>query len=99
MPDESDANRNQGDESENIQVPPISKPVAGAAAGALIGSIAGPVGAAVGGAVGALAGKSAASGKPFAPKVRRAVRKVMAPSRMLKMPFPNSTAKPLRAGH
>jgi len=49
MPDDPDMEEKESPElSENIQVPPISKPVAGAAAGALIGSVAGPIGAAVG---------------------------------------------------
>ena len=76
MPDDSDMQGKESPESsEDIQIPPISKPVAGAAAGALIGSIAGPVGAAVGGAIGALAGKTSASGRPVVPTAKKAVKR------------------------
>ena len=78
MPHDPDMQgKDSPESSENIQVPPISKPVAGAAAGALIGSIAGPVGAAVGGAIGALAGKTSASGRPVVPTAKKAVKRVL----------------------
>jgi hypothetical protein len=59
---ENSTSSEQSQSSENITVPPISKPAAGAAAGAVLGSVAGPVGAVVGGVIGAIAGKSAATG-------------------------------------
>jgi len=52
MPDESTENSQPKQEqgSENITIPPISKPAIGAATGAIVGSVAGPIGAVVGGA-------------------------------------------------
>ena len=76
MPDESTENSQPRKEqpSENITIPPISKPAVGAATGAVIGSVAGPIGAVVGGAVGALAGKAVATGKPISTTAREAAQ-------------------------
>ena len=71
---ENSTSSEQSQSSENITVPPISKPAAaGAAAGAVTGSVAGPVGAVVGGVIGAIAGKSAATGEPIAETARKAI--------------------------
>ena len=70
---ENSTSSEQSQSSENITVPPISKPAAGAATGAVLGSVAGPVGAVVGGIIGAIAGKSAATGEPIAETARKAI--------------------------
>jgi hypothetical protein len=58
--------------SEDIQVPPIPKQIAGAITGAAIGSIAGTTGALVGGMICVVVGKAAAEWRTVRKTVRRA---------------------------
>src|SRR5437868_15295795 len=77
MPEENQSSPDtSGSSSENINIPPISKPTAGAAAGLVLGSVAGPVGALVGGVLGALAGQAAASASSTTPSGKRTVKAV-----------------------
>jgi len=72
MPDDSDAQKREDrDEPEKIEIPPIPKETAGAVAGAAVGSIMGPIGAVVGGVAGALVGKAAAAKRPIVPAAKR----------------------------
>src|SRR5436305_9936142 len=103
MPDEPAENSQPKPEqgSENITIPPISKPAIGAATGAVVGSVAGPIGAVIGGAVGAIAGKAAATGKPISTTAREVVG-IPRPARTkprAKVPSPRkrSTSKPSRS--
>src|SRR5437868_12240624 len=76
MAGESSENATSGEQqqsTENIPIPPISKPAAGAAAGAVLGSVGGPVGAVVGGVIGAIAGKAAATGEPIGATAKKAI--------------------------
>ena len=101
MAKKSQSTATQFSSKENIEIPPISKSVAGAATGAVVGAVAGPLGAVVGGVIGAAIGKRAESGKPMMPAIKRTARQAAEGARVVARaagPVARRAAKAVRPG-